>query len=122
MIKYIEYNKITGDILSFGATSALDSIPTGAMLVDWNTTEKSKINLITQKITKVRIDAIPELRNNLGIEILQALSSTDYTQLLDSKPAERTAWADYRAELRALLKQLDSGVSPDSLTLPTKPF
>jgi len=47
----------------------------------------------------------------------EELRLSDWTQLTDA-PVDKTAWAEYRQELRDLPEQ---GGSPDEVTFPNKP-
>ena len=71
--------------------------------------ENSKSDYFNLKINDLRIT-----RNGL-------LAETDWTVLPDSPIADKTAWQNYRTELRDLTNGLTTVEQVEAVTWPTKP-
>ena len=59
--------------------------------------------------------------SNLRIKRNELLAETDWTVLPDSPVADKTAWQNYRTELRDLTNGLTTVEQVDAVTWPTKP-
>jgi len=73
---------------------------------DWENNKPSKFDITIE---------------NLRIKRNQLLAETDWTVLPDSPVADKTAWQNYRTELRNLTNELTTVEQVNAVTWPTKP-